>query len=142
MMDFDKDQRERQEARERALGDRTFTLRGETFTYIANARFDVLRRVSELGQQSDGATIIKTLEDAVLELIEDHDGAHERFRQLCEQTEFPVTFNDLNDVATWLIEQVSSRPTQAPSSSPDTHGANGTTSTDISSSPQEAVSQG
>ena len=139
-MNFDGQQRERQEQRLRDLGDRTFTLRGETFAFVANARFDVLRRVSELGRDTDGSEIISVLEEAVLELIEEKDGAHERFRHVCAQTEFPVTFTDLNEIATWLIEKQTGRPTQAPSPSTDGREATGTGSTDTSSSTQAVAS--
>jgi hypothetical protein len=133
-MNFDQQQRERQDQRARELGDRTFTLRGETFTFIANARFDVLRKVSELGQDTDGAQIITVLEEAVLDMIEDTDGGHARFRDVCQQTDFPVTFTDLNEIATWLIEKQVNRPTRAPSSSTDGREATGTNSTGTSSS--------
>jgi len=137
-VNFDGQQRERQEQRTRELGDRSFTLRGESFVFIPNVGYDVLRRVAELGGDSSGEDVVTTLEDAVLEMIEEDDNAHERFRALRGLKEFPVTFADLNDIAAWLIGQQVGRPTQAPSSSTDGRDATGTTSTD-GSSPVPAV---
>jgi hypothetical protein len=148
-MDFDSKQLERQEERKRLLGDRSFTLRGETFSYVANSRYDVLRRVSELSETSAGTAVLTTLESAVIELIEDTpeingDGkpssSHERFREICQREDFPITFEDLNEIATWLIEKQVDRPTQAPSSSPDGRDSTGTNSTDTSSLKQDVAS--
>lgn len=140
-MNFDGQQRERQEQRERELGDRSFTLRGESFTFLANVRFDVLKRVSSLSGDNAGEHIITVLEEAVIDLIEDVDDGHARFRAVCSQNEFPVTFTDLNEIATWLIEKQVNRPTQAPSSSTDGRSKTGNGLTDSSSSTPAGVSK-
>ena len=139
-MNFDGQQRERQEQRERELGDRSFTLRGESFTFLANVPYGVLKRVSALSSDNAGEQIITVLESAVTDLIDDHDNGHARFAEVCAQTEFPVTFTDLNEIATWLIEKQVNRPTQAPSSSSDGRSATGNGLTDTSSSTPAGVS--
>lgn len=105
--------------REEALGDRTFTFSGEVFSYRANVGYGVLREVSEITTDTSGSTVIDTLEQTVLDLIESKDGAHERFLAIVrnKDTDDPITFQDLNNLATWLIEAQVQTPTVAPSAS-------------------------
>lgn len=143
MKDFDTERHERHAERAALLGDRAFKFGGETFTFYAAVPYEVLRAIAALGDEtvdSSGAAVIDGIEATVLALIEDIDGAHDRFREVCRRQTDPVTFFDLNALCTWLIEQQVGRPTAAPSPSTDGRESTSTESTEISSSPPAAVS--
>lgn len=135
MRDFDSERHERHEQREKELGDRSFIIGGEHFTYRANARYRVLRDMASITSDTEGAVVIDTIEEAVLQLIEEDGDAHARFHALIERANDPITFEDLTALCNWLIEEQFARPTQAPSLSIAGRETTGTPSTDISSSP-------
>lgn len=123
--DFDKERAERHEERLRRMGDRTFVLSGQTFTYRANASYTVLEAISAT-DELEGFQLIRALEDAIVTILE--DGEEERFLAVVRDREDSYTFTDLNDIATWLVEEQVRRPTLAPYSSTD-GGASESTST-------------
>lgn len=135
MKDFDVERRERNHQRERELGDRTFTLCGETFTYRSSISYTVLAKIATTSDL-EGADLIDSMEAAAIELLEPDQ--EERFRAVVRNTADPVTFADLNDLVTWMTERQVGRPTSAPL--PSTSGApkTATPSTEGSSS-QPAV---
>jgi hypothetical protein len=137
MKDFDTERRERHAAREVEMGDRSFTLGGETFTYRSVVSYTVLEEIAA-SSDKDGAELISSLEAAILHLLE--DGQEERFLKAIRSPDDPFTFADLNDLATWLTEVQVGRPTQAPSLSTTGGAATSTPSTDDSSSPPAVVS--
>ena len=123
--DFDQERRERHAARERGLGDRSFVISGQTFTYKANASYTVLEELSA-SDEMDGAAMIRAIESAMLDMVD--DAQHDEFLAVLRNKQDPYTFEDLNDLASWLVEEQVKRPTAAPSSSTD-GDANPTTST-------------
>lgn len=135
---FDDEQRERQQQKEAAAGDRTFVFRGETFTHRANVRYGVIKDIAGIAENTDGTAVFETVESAVYALLEDTDSGHERFRAVCQSDVFPVTFEDLGELLNWMIEVQTERPpTQSePSSTGSTQ--NGTPST-VTSSDAPAV---
>jgi hypothetical protein len=131
MKDLDVDRLARHKEREAAMGDRQFKFGGEVFTYRANVRYDVLRDVAAMTADTDGSEVIDTLERTVLDLLESDKKGHERFLKACHQADDPITFQDLNNLATWLIQEQVQSPTLAslPSGAGDA-----TTSTDSTES--------
>jgi hypothetical protein len=137
MKDFDTERKERHAEREATMGDRTFILGGETFSYRATVSYTVLERIAASSEQ-DGAALIRALEEAVIELLE--EGQQDRFLAVIRSTEDPLSFSDLNDLCTWLTEAQVNRPTLAPLPSTAGDAKTSTSSTDDSSSPPAAVS--
>lgn len=129
--DFDTERRERNEEREREMGDRTFTLCGEQFTYLPRVSYTVLE---EIATQADleGAELIQSMEKAVLLFLE--PGQEEHFLEVSRNKADPLTFGDLNDLTTWLTEVQVKRPTPAPSLSSPGAPKTSTSSKDDSSS--------
>lgn len=130
MRDFDSERRERHEEREKALGDRSFKLGGEVFTYRANVAVDVLRALTSETPLT-GAAYIDAIQHSCLEMIED-DG-HDRFVKVLERRDDPVTMEDLQAVFTGLVEEAFKRPLEPSSLSSDTESGSGTSSKEISS---------
>lgn len=137
MKDFDGERHARREQREKELGERTFVLCGERFTYRAEVSYTVLERISEQGNL-DGGDLIQSIEAAVLDLLE--PGQEERFLAVARNTDDPLTFEDLNSLATWLTEVQVSRPTQVPSPSTPGDESTSTSLTAVSSSPPAEAS--
>jgi hypothetical protein len=69
MSDLDVERRERQQARESALGDRSFTFGGEKFTHVRDCPWDVIERASAL-DLAEGINVLSELKALVTELIE------------------------------------------------------------------------
>lgn len=133
--DFDLDRRERNEQREREMGDRVFTLCGEQFTYRSSISYTVLEKIATQADL-EGAELIQSMEQAVIDLLE--PGQEEKFLSVARNQDDPLTFADLSELATWLTEVQVKRPTPAPL--PSTPGAPKTsTSSKADSSSEPAV---
>ena len=137
MKDLDVDRVARHKEREAMMGDRQFKFGGEVFTYRANVQYDVLRDVAAMTADTDGSEVIDTLEKTVLSLLE--ASSHKPFLKVCRRSEDPITFQDLNDVATWLIQEQVGSPTLASSLSSVGDATTTTGSTENSSSPEDAA---
>lgn len=140
MKDLDVDRLARHKERESLMGDREFKFGGEVFAYRANVRYDVLRDVAAMTADTDGSEVIDTLERTVIDLLEKGNKGHERFLKVCQRTEDPITFQDLNDLATWLIQEQVQSPTAAslPSGVGDATTTTGSTE-NLSSLPAEVA---
>lgn len=139
MRDFDQERQELHEQREREVGERQFKFGGETFSYVANVPYDVLRRVSS-DEPLAGEDFINAIETLVLDMIEDDDGAHKRFLKLATRKKDPITFDDLQMLYRGLVELAFGRPTEASSSSGAGRETTGDTSTENSSTEQAVAS--
>jgi hypothetical protein len=139
MQDFDAARKKRHEEREQALGDRSFRFGGQQLKFRANAPYTVTQSVAALTEATDGSAVFDVLERAVLDLIE--PGSRDAFLAAVRDEEFPVTFQDLLELANWLIEQQAERPPTQPDSSASTSETTGTTSTENSSTEQAAASR-
>lgn len=137
MKDFDSERQERHAAREKEMGDRTFVLGGEKFTYRATVSYTVLEYIANTGEL-EGGDLIHNLERGCVDLLD--DGQEERFLAVLRSTENPLSFADLNDLCTWLTEAQVGRPTLAPLPSTAGDATTSTSSTDDSSSPLVAAS--
>lgn len=140
MQDFDQAQRERHAAHAAELGETPFTFRGEVFYVAANVRYPAIKAVASIEEGTDALSVFTAVENGVFALIDPRDNAHERFARICENNDFPVTFEDLNDLQNWLLAQSAMRPPTQPESSSATPSTNGTNSTESSSPSPEGVS--
>lgn len=122
---------------------RTFRIRGETFVRRDGVKPEAIIRWEETDLKALSSTeALKIADETVLDFIEDTDGGHARYRALRERAENPLTLSRVNALVTWLWEQETRRPTEAPSASTDSPEPNGTESTGTSSSPVALVSTG
>jgi hypothetical protein len=137
MKDLDVDRLARHKEREAMMGDRQFKFGGEVFTYRANVQYDVLRDVAAMTADTDGSEVIDTLEKTVLALLE--APSHKPFLKVCRRAEDPITFQDLNDLATWLIQEQVGSPTLASSLSTVGDATTTPESTEKSSLPEDAA---
>jgi hypothetical protein len=116
--------------RARAERDRAFQIGGHTFVQLVGVSPEVLADYDRIDQANTPTDVI---DDVILQMIEDNDGAHERWRELRRQTEDglgPITLQDMTDLVEWLIEeQTGRRPTQQPSPSTGGPPATATPST-------------
>lgn len=123
MRDFDTERRKRHQERSAALGDRSFVFGGRVLQYRANAPYTVTQSIAALTETTDGSVVFDVLEKAVLDLIEHHDRDH--FLAAVRDEEFPVTFQDLLELANWLIERQAESPPTPPDSSVSTSETTG-----------------
>lgn len=137
MKDFDAELRENHAKREAEMGDRSFRLGGETFTYRSTVSYTVLEYIANTGEL-DGGDLIANLERGCVDLLE--EGQEERFLAVLRSTSEPLSFTDLNDLCTWLTEAQVNRPTLAPLPSTAGDATTSTSSTDDSSSLPAAAS--
>lgn len=134
MHDFDKAQLARHAQNAEAFGERTFGLRGETFHVRANVGYSAIKAMAEINENTEGTVVFERVENAVLAMIDPRNDAHARFIALCRQMDNPITFDDLNDINNWLIQETTQRPPTQQNSSPTGQQTPGTSSTETSSS--------
>lgn len=137
MHDFDEERRKRHATRETEAGDRTFMFGGKLMRFRANTPYSVTQSVAALTETTDGSAVFDTLEKAVVDMIEPDDRS--MFWEACRDDAFPVTFDDLLDLANWLIERQTARPPTPAESSAPSSSPTGTTSTETSSIELEEV---
>lgn len=130
MKDFDTERRERHAAREAVMGDRAFTLGGETFTHRVATSYMVLERVMDV-ENLEPVEVVRAYESAVIDMLE--PGQEEELLKVLHSTDDPFTFEDLHDLVGWLTEAMLNRPTPASSPSTDGDAPGETASTDSSS---------
>ncbi len=128
MKDFDKEFAESQAERASEMKEREFKLGGKTFTYAANPSYTGLGQITSDGE----GDFIGRLEEGLLRMMD--AGQEEDFLAVLRDTKHPVTINNLNSLISWIIEQQTGRPTQAPSLSTSGAPKTATSSTAGSSS--------
>lgn len=122
MKDFD------QERQYRSDRDRDFKIAGQHFRARSSVRPEVLMPFSEIDGTTDGAEVLKVIDDLVLNMIEPNDDAHARWRQVRElEGDEAVSLGDLQDLAEWLSEVQMARPSERPGDSSSGPGTTGTT---------------
>lgn len=131
MKDFDVARAKRKRSEE----ERTFKIAGETFVLKNGVRPEALAGFDEINENSPIADSMGAWDTLFLEMVEDSDDAHERYRQIRSDSVDPLTIEDLEDMVGWMMEQVTGRPTGSPSGSTAGREETGTTSMDDSSSP-------
>lgn len=127
--------------RVRASDDRlTFKIGGETFTRKASVPPEDMAAWEDHDPRF--STTVETLavvDETVFALIEDWDGAHERWRALRERREDALSYGDVLDVVKWLVEEQAARPTELSSDSSNGRTPPGTRSTGVFSLPVAAA---
>jgi hypothetical protein len=120
---------------------RTFTIGGETFTYRASVRPEVLFEIAELDTDRPTGEVFAVMDRMIVNMLEPGESgdAGERWFALRQRDDDPITIDDLNALVEWLVEAQAGRPTQPPSSSSPSQEANGTPSTASSSSAAAAA---
>lgn len=121
MKDFDQVREERRQA------DRSFKIGGETFVRKVGVRPEVLAEYEKLEETTAATETLELIDGIVVDLIEDADGGHDRYRALRQREEDPLSLADMQEMVQWLVEEETGRPTQPPS--PSTRGPGGTVTT-------------
>jgi hypothetical protein len=133
MKDFDVERQERSAA---GRDDRAFVLGGETFHALAEVAPEALTRFESMDSNPDIplSETLAVIDDTILSLIEDapEDG-HARYRKVRAETP-DLGVATLLDLAKWLVEVQTGRPTEPQPPSTDSPAETGTESTDTSSS--------
>lgn len=112
MKDFDEARTARST---RDAEERSFKLGGETFTIRPAVRPETLAAAARVTTDSGVADDIEAFDELILGFLEDEGRA--RYETLRRREEDPVTFTDLMEVAAWMVEVNSGRPTVQPSPS-------------------------
>ena len=106
--------------------ERTFTVRGETFTW-RDVRPEVLTAFqpaeTEGKDPEDNSGIWKQLDDQISLFLVPEDV--ERWANLRAREDNPVTIIQLNAILEWLVGEQTERPTQTPSPSGSGRGKTG-----------------
>lgn len=106
---------------------RTFRLRGETFTIKQAVRPEVLVPASRVNRESVLADDVTNVDATILAVL-DGDGP-DRYRQIRESDDDPITFIDMMAIVNFAIEVATGRPTRQPGSSGAGPSKTGTGST-------------
>jgi hypothetical protein len=107
--------------------DRTFIIRGETFT-LRRCRPEALGEIVEIEKKFEKAKTFQEVadinEERLIFLINDQNGAVERWQKIRADEENPVTYGEITDLSRWAVEQITGLPTMQASPS---QGGPGTT---------------
>jgi hypothetical protein len=136
MKDFDSERQDRHSAREKELGDREFKLGGKTFNYRANTSYTVLESIAAVGE-AEGGKVIELLEAALSDLVEADQA--EAFLAVLRDKKDVVTFEDMNSIVNWIVEEQTKRPLSPASASTDGDATTGTSSKVAKSSGQATL---
>lgn len=131
MKDFDKDRLAKRASEE----SRTFQLGGEVFVAKRSVHPSVLTAYDAINADTKISTTLEIVDDVILQMIEDRDGAHGRYLDVRANQDDPVTVDDLLELVKWLLEAQTDRPTGQPSGSASGQTRIETSSTGVSSSP-------
>lgn len=99
--------------------DRQFKVQDQTFQW-RDVRPEVLTAF-EVDTNGDDPNSVWKLMDAQILLFIEEDG-HERWKKLRSREDSPVTIGQINAILTWLMEEQTGRPTEAPSPSASGRG--------------------
>lgn len=112
--------------------DRTFTVRGQTFTWtevrpeVLSAMGRSLASQSEGEDSEDDEAAWKAIDDQIKMFLIDED--RERWDTLRARDEEPVTIKQVNAILQYLVEEQTDRPTEMPSPSVSGRGKTAPTS--------------
>jgi hypothetical protein len=105
-------------------GDKTFIVRGQTFTW-RDVRPEVLTTLGQINGDEPDA-IWAAQDDQILNFLVPED--HERWKNLRAREDEPITIRQFNAILEYLVEQQTDRPTQTPSPSASGRGKQGASS--------------
>ncbi|GIV03730.1 MAG: hypothetical protein KatS3mg015_2560 [Fimbriimonadales bacterium] len=106
--------------------DRTFIVRGETFTW-RDVRPEVLTSFGEINGDDPNA-VWQAQDEQILQFLIPED--HERWKRLRKQEENPITLRQFNAILEYLVSEQTDRPTQTPSPSGGGRGKTAVSSKD------------
>lgn len=139
MLEFDEAQRQQQnELLEE--GPISFKLRGKEFHVRRVVPYAVVKRISGVRNVTTDFEVYDAFEKAVLGLLATPED-RERFLDVLydESSDFPITYLDVLDIQSKLIQEVTRRPPTQPASSSESSSTNGSNETATSSDePDEA----
>lgn len=155
--DFNAARAKRHEERAASFGSKPFTfgfklrekdddgkpvgpLEPEEFYVRANVGYMGIKRVAALSEASTGDETFSAIEYSVFSMIDPRDDALDRFKQVVNNPDDPVTFDDLVELQTWLLTEQTSLPPTEPHPSAATPGQSGSGSTAPSSTAQGEAS--
>ncbi len=104
----------------RQAEDRSFVMRGETFTLRRvppEILTDLVEMENALGESATYADLVKFAEERLLMLIDDQNGATARWQAIRANADDPVTYGELMDVSRWAVTEITGLPTMPPSPS-------------------------
>lgn len=131
MQDFDVERRKRHER-----AGTTFTIAGREFRVYPAILPEVLADYQDGLAGASHAQYAALLDRTIKEVIVEAD--HEKWDEARRDKTDPITLFDMATVMRWLIERQTDRPTEAPSPSSGGRAKPEASSTDASSSPEEA----
>lgn len=94
--------------------DRQFKVQDEVFTW-RDVRPEVLTAFEMSTNGDDPDAVWKLMDAQILLFLEEE--SHERWKALRVRDKEPVTIGQMNALLTWLMEEQTGRPTEAPSPS-------------------------
>jgi hypothetical protein len=110
----------------------SFSLVGQNFNVVPAVQGHVLLNFVANASGNDGAAAAKALDDFFAKIMEPQEFT--RFKEHLDNPRVIIDMEKLGEIAGWLIEEYSARPTQPPSSSADGESTTGTSSMDEPSS--------
>lgn len=120
--------------------DRKFQIGGETFTRRPAVRPEALAKWEHIGKHGSEMTseeVLADMDETICNLIEPGASSrdHKRWHKLRERDDDPITGDDMISLITWIVEDMTDRPTVPSGTSSDEPERTGASSTDDSSSP-------
>jgi hypothetical protein len=129
--DFDETRKRRHDENEDAWEDREFALGGRKLRYLANPPYQATKAIVEIVESDPGLRVFSIVEQAVLSMLE--SSSRQDFLEVVSSDVDPITWDDLIEVANWLISETTGRPTGRSQSSTGSSSGTGTVSTETSS---------
>lgn len=124
----------------RLLGDRSFQIGGETFTYRPSVAPEKLVRWAEMTVDTPEMEAIAIIDETIIAFLE--SGQAEKWQKVRDpDLPNPLNANDISGLVRWLMEEQTGRPT-SPSSGSTTGSANGAPGTTLTAVPASPVGAG
>lgn len=117
-------------ARRQSTDDRTFTFAGEQFVAVPAVRPEELMGYESITEDTSASETLQIVDELILVMVEDDPTAaditdpryrsHERYRAIRERRQDPISVQDLLELAEWIVQTQTGRPTgPAGNSSPE-----------------------
>ena len=96
--------------------DMAFEVCGEKFT-MKTVRPEVLALWEDEETPESAVKALELVDQRILAFLDNGNGQHDRWKELREREDNPVTIGQMNTILTWLMEEQTGRPTEQPSPS-------------------------
>jgi hypothetical protein len=114
----------------------SFSLVGENFEVAPAVQGHVLLNFVANASGDDGGAAAQALDQFFMKIMNSEEFA--RFKEHLDNPRVIIDMEKLGEIAGWLVEEYTTRPTRPPTSSADGESTTGTTSTVAQSSPVSA----